>query len=135
MVPGIGNTEHTHHPKIGEGEFPIPTRLLNEADSNLISDMGDGMASDSIIRNVIYVRTGQNISVQKLQHVTKTVQSLVTIDNSKLSNPKGTLSCTDLMINLCKTNGYDYIVLIHDPSICVSATAHQRGETVERGRL
>ena len=21
VVPGIGNTEHTHHPKIGEGDF------------------------------------------------------------------------------------------------------------------
>ena len=50
---------------------PIPTRLLEEGDSNLIADMGDGMASDSIIRNVIFVRTGQNIAIQKLSYLKK----------------------------------------------------------------
>ena len=120
IVSGIGNTEHTHHPKIGDGEFPIPTRLLEEADSNLIADMGDGMASDSIIRNVIFVRTGQNIAIQKLSYLKKTAHALPSnLDNSK-SVTQPLLSCTEKMIDHCKVNSYDYIILLHDPAISPS---------------
>ena len=118
---GRGSMGKTMVRRVNSKRTKVVTRLLEEADSNLIADMGNGIASDSIIRNVIFVRTGQNIAIQKLSHLKKAAHALPSNLDNSTSVTRPLLSCTKKMIDHCKVNSYDYIVLLHNLAISPSA--------------
>ena len=76
VINGIGNTNHNSHPILGQKEIQVPVRLLQEVDTQFISDMGNGAASGSVIRNILFVKTGRHVSKKTINYMTKTVQQL-----------------------------------------------------------
>ena len=48
FVPGIGNTNHTFHPKKGQHNKMLPVRLLDTVKQHFLDDMANGYAADSI---------------------------------------------------------------------------------------
>ena len=58
VVSGVGNTTHSFHTKLGKEKCNLPLRLLDKVTKNFVSDMSDGNAANSIIRNVIFAKTG-----------------------------------------------------------------------------
>ena len=90
VINGIGNTNHNSNPMLGQKETQVPVRLLQEVDTQFISDMGNGAASGSIIRNILFVKTGRHVSKQNINYMTKTVEQLrQDNDDSEANNLSG----------------------------------------------
>ena len=99
VVPGIGNVTHSHHPKKGGSKNDLPPRLLEEVNQKFVNDMIDGVASESIIRNVLYYKTGHFLSPQNINYIKKNTEEMLDNDNFiKSSN----VSSTDIMISKCE---------------------------------
>ena len=71
---------------LGQKETQVPARLLEEVDTQFISDMGNGAASGSVIRNFLFVKTGRHISKENINYMTQTVQQLQQDNDDSESN-------------------------------------------------
>ena len=74
--------------------------------------MSDGNAANSMIRNVVFAKTGQYISRTNFNYLKKNSNDIVANNNNiDLTN----ISPIDAMINKCKEKKYDYMSLFQDP--------------------
>ena len=112
VVPGFGNMKHSHHPKFGDNNINLPPRLLDEVNKDFVGDMGDGHASNAIIRNILFLKTGKLVSRSNINYMKKTAHDVS--ENDKMRDMCN-MSPTDIMLRKCQTKGYDYMVLFQDP--------------------
>ena len=112
VVPGIGNTNHRFHPKLGSSKLKLPPRLHDEVNQTFIQDMNAGNAADSIIRNVLFVKTGQYVSRANINYLKRNAEDLS--ENDELVNRKN-ISPSDVILLKAQSKNYDYMVLLQDP--------------------
>ena len=121
VVPGIGNVTHSNHPRTGGTAHNLPPRLLQEANQNFVSDMAQGSASESIIRNVLFYKTGYFLSRQNINYIKKNTEEM--LDNDKLVKTAN-MSPTDVMVSKCEKKSYDYMILLQDPVHGIMPISH-----------
>ena len=112
IVPGIGNLTHSHHPRKGGSKHDLPPRLLKEVNHKFVNDMIDGNASECIIRNVLYYKTGFLLSSQNINYIKQNTDEM--LDNDRLIKSLN-MSPTDVIISKCVKKHYDYMILLQDP--------------------
>ena len=112
VVPGIGNVTHSHHPKKGGAKHDLPSRLLEEVNQKFVNDMADGSASESIIRNVLFYKTGYFLSRQNINYIKRNTEEMLDNDNLVKS---ANMSPTDIIVSKCEKKSYDYMILLQDP--------------------
>ena len=112
VVPGFGNTTHSFHPKHSSLKCYLPPRLLDEVNKTFLTDMSTGSASDSIIRNVLYIKTGSLMTEQNVNWMKQNTKEILEND---IQIKEKDISPSDSMIINCERKGYDYMVLCQDP--------------------
>ena len=73
VVPGVGINDHSHHYRFGDNDSFLPPRLLTKYDKTSIRDLGEGNAENSITQNVLFVKIGQYVLRNNINHLKKTV--------------------------------------------------------------
>ena len=68
-------------------------------------------ASIGVIRNVVYEKTGKMFSRNNMAYISGLCNELKEINNIEA------LSSSDKMVKYLNDNGFDYMILLHDPII------------------
>ena len=88
VVPEIGNTTHSFHPKHGSLKCYLPPRLLDEVNKNFIEDMNSGSALVSTISNFLYFKTGSLMSRQNINYTKHNAEEIINYDIHKMNKHK-----------------------------------------------
>jgi len=108
VVPGIGNTKQSFHPKHGSLKCYLPPQLLDEVNKSFVEDVHSGSVLESISINVLYFRIGTLMSRKNFNYMKQNAEEI--IDNDMQIKKKHIPSSDSMIIN-CERKGYDYMLL------------------------
>ena len=111
VVNGLGNVEHCNHSQLSKEVLSYPARLLKGSEKELIKDLHNANANKGLMRNVIYEKTGQMLTLDNMAYVSGLCNSQKQLHDINFN------STTDKMLHFLAENQYDHMVLVHDPVI------------------
>ena len=111
IVNGLGNVQHCYHSQLSKEVLSYPPRLLKDTEKGLIKDLHNANANKGLMRNVIYEKTGQMLTLDNMSYVSGLCNS-----RKQLSDIKSN-STTDKMLYYLSENNFDHMVLVHDPKV------------------
>ena len=111
VVNGLGNVQHCYHTQLSKEVLSYPPRLLKDCEKDLIKDLHNANANKGLMRNVIYEKTGQMLTLDNMAYVSGLCNSRKQLCDINFN------STTDMMLSYLADNHFDHMVLVHDPVI------------------
>ena len=119
VEPGYGNRFHSHHFPMNHASSSSSKNQLQTEDNELISNMAGGQAPDATIQNVLFNKTGKLVNRSTIRHITKFQKRLIIneSDFDKIFSDKKSekLSTVEYMMRYCRSNNYNFQMLLNDP--------------------
>ena len=109
VVNGVGSTTHSYHPHIKPEHAVFPPRLMKKIDKTVVFDLLKANANLGVITNVMFERSGKMYTRKNMAYLAGLCNELKALDGL------GKTSATDKTIHYLKKNGFDYMILVHDP--------------------
>ena len=69
VVKELGVTKHIHHQKLDAQQINFPSRLLKEAERELLTDIGRADTSAKVGVNTIYAKTGKLLTASNVRYL------------------------------------------------------------------
>ena len=126
VEPGYGNRYHSHHFPINKASSTSNKDQLQTEDNELISNMAGGQAPDAQIQNVLFNKTGKLVERSTIRHITKFQKRLIINDSdfNEIFSGKDSesLSTVEYMMRYCRSNNYNFQMLLNDPLFSTDPT-------------
>ena len=107
-MAGMGNTLHSHHPRLQQDEITFPTRLLSSSNKTTLKDLGNSHAGSGVSVNYIAEKTGHIVIRQNVAYINGLCNNL------KFTGEMGINNSTEKMIKYLVTKKYDHVVFYHN---------------------
>jgi hypothetical protein len=126
LVPGHGRAEHSGHIKIDREQKALWTHLLKEEDVQLLKSVGKANALNATGRNILYVNTGQYLSIAQVHYRAQMGKVLSLLPQNNLPYDviwKSTEGGPDRLFAYFEQAKVSYSCLYHTVSPTITATS------------
>ena len=86
VMAGMGNTLHSHHPRLQQDEITFPTRLLSNSNKTILKDLGNSHAGSGVSVNYIAEKTGHIVTRQNVAYTNGLCNNLKSTDEMGINN-------------------------------------------------